>query len=118
MNSEKNNFYRWIPIIVEAVVVLALAVIFVFGNHLPSRTQNAPTPVPTEETLMIVPADTKENLPEPTTEPTAPPTPKPTPTIMTIDPVTYFLSDTSEDRYADWIRKLSGDTPVMIGGQE
>ena len=67
---------------------------------------------------MIVPADTKENLPEPTTEPTAPPTPEPTPTIMTIDPVTYFLSDTSEDRYADWIRKLSGDTPVTIGGQE
>ena len=106
MNSEKNNFYRWIPIIVEAVVVLALAVIFVFGNHLPSRTQNEPTPVPTEETLIIVPADPKENLPEPTTEPTAPPTPEPTPTIMTID------------RYADWIRKLSGDTPVTIGGQE
>ena len=118
MNGDKNNFYRWIPIIVEAVVVLALAVIFVFGNHLPSRTQNAPTPVPTEETLMIVPADTKENLPEPTTEPTIPPTPEPTPTIMTIDPVTYFLADTSEDRYADWIRKLSGDTPVTIGGQE
>ena len=118
MNSDNNNLFRWVPIIVEAVVVLALAVIFVFGNHLPTRTNDAPTPVPTKETIMIAPDETQEDLPEATPEPTATSAPEPTPTQITIDPISYFLSDTSADRYANWIRKLSGDEPVTIDGQE
>ena len=48
---------------------------------------------------------------------TLPPTPTPTP-VPVIDPVDYYLSYTTQERYADWIRKLSGEEPVSIGGQE
>ena len=46
------------------------------------------------------------------------PTAIPSPTPALIDPIQYFLSDTNEERYASWIRALSGDTPVSVGGQE
>lgn len=118
MNKNNSDAYRWIPIIVEAVVVLALAVIFIFGNHLPSREHGSAETAPTEEAVLIVPAAAETTESEPTAEPTFTPSPEPTPTAISIDPITYFLADTSEERYADWIRKLSGEAPVMIGGQE
>ena len=118
MNKNNSDAYRWIPIIVEAVVVLALAVIFVFGNHLPSREHGSAETAPTEEAVLIVPAAAETTESESTAEPTFTPSPEPTPAAISIDPSTYFLADTSEERYADWIRKLSGEAPVMIGGQE
>ncbi len=118
MNKNNSDAYRWIPIIVEAVVVLALAVIFIFGNHLPSREHGSAETAPTEEAVLIVPAAAETTESEPTAEPTFTPSPEPTPAAISIDPITYFLADTSEERYADWIRKLSGEAPVMIGGQE
>ena len=118
MNKNNSDAYRWIPIIVEAVVVLALAVIFIFGNHLPSREHGSAETAPTEEAVLIVPAAAETTESESTAEPTFTPSPEPTPTAISIDPITYFLADTSEERYADWIRKLSGEAPVMIGGQE
>ena len=112
--SEGKNFYRWIPIIVEALAVIALAVIFVFGNHLPVKPEMTMTAVLPSEVPVEIPTPT----PKPTMEPTLSPTPVSTATQTTVDPVDYFLADTSEERYAQWIRALSGDIPVMINGQE
>ncbi len=108
----KKTVYPWVPIIVEGVVVIALAVLFIFGNHLPSRTDTA---VFTETET---PAAAEMPSATPTDVPTAVPTETPTPTPVMIDAADYFLADTSEERYADWIRSLSGDHPVTIGGQE
>ena len=117
MSNDKSSFHRWIPILVEGVVLTALIVIFVFGNHLPSAHQNPVLSSPTPE-VEIIPSETEEVFPEPTEQPTAEPTPEPTATPVSIDPVAYFLSDTSEERYAGWIRSLSGESPVTIGGQQ
>ena len=113
MNQGKNQKYRWIPLIVEGMVVIALGVIFLFSNHLPSREAPLPTDVPT-----AVPEETEQILPTPTAAPTETPTAVPTPTAILTDPVSWFLSDTSEERYAQWIRALSGDVPVMINGEQ
>ena len=113
MNQGKNQKYRWIPLIVEGMVVIALGVIFLFSNHLPSREAPLPTDVPT-----AVPEETEQILPTPTAAPTEVPTAVPTPTAILTDPVSWFLSDTSEERYAQWIRALSGDVPVMINGEQ
>jgi len=116
---------KWIPIIIEALAVIALGVIFVFANHLPSKkTNDESTPAQTaaETVSETIPAGSEEPSPEPTDEPvmvpTEIPTEIPTPTPALIDPVQYFLSDTNEERYAKWIRDLSGENPVTIGGQE
>ena len=116
---------KWIPIIIEALAVIALGVIFVFANHLQSKkTNDESTPAQTaaETVSETIPAGSEEPSPEPTDEPvmvpTEIPTEIPTPTPALIDPVQYFLSDTNEERYAKWIRDLSGENPVTIGGQE
>ena len=60
----------------------------------------------------------KQILPTPTAAPTETPTAVPTPTAVLTDPVSWFLSDTNQERYAQWIRALSGDVPVMINGEQ
>lgn len=116
---------KWIPIIIEALAVIALGVIFVFANHLPSKKSNdesTPAQTAAETVSETIPDGLEEPSPEPTDEPvivpTEIPTEIPTPTPALIDPVEYFLSDTNEERYAKWIRDLSGENPVTIGGQE
>ena len=116
MSNRNDSFTRWIPLIVEGIVLIALGVIFAFNNHLPTK--------PKHTAVIIQPVLT--NTPEPeliadtVTEPTLAPTetPAPTPTAAAIDAVDYFLADTNQGRYADWIRKLSGEESVVIGGQE
>ena len=44
--------------------------------------------------------------------------PSPIPTQKTVNAVEYFRNNISQESYADWIRKLSGEKPVLIGGQE
>ena len=105
---------RWILLAVEGLIIIALGVIFVFGNHLPSRV----SPLPPAAEPTAIPEETEEILPEPTAAPTETPTAIPTPTTALIDPVSWFLSDTNQARYAQWIRALSGDTPVIINGEE
>ena len=116
MSNRNDSFTRWIPLIVEGIVLIALGVIFAFNNHLPTK--------PKHTAVIIQPVLT--NTPEPeliadtVTEPTVVPiaTPAPTPTAAAINAVDYFLADTNQGRYADWIRKLSGEESVVIGGQE
>lgn len=119
MFREKKEFYRWLPLLIGGLAVLTMAVIFAFGNHLPSKNDgdsrlSVTASLPAEETV------TEEPSPVPTEIPTETPVPTPeaTPTPRQIDPVSYFLSDTNEERYASWIRALSGDVPVTISGQE
>ncbi|MBR6091148.1 MAG: M20/M25/M40 family metallo-hydrolase [Anaerolineaceae bacterium] len=104
---------KWILILIECIALAAIGGVFAFGNHLPSAENIPPTSTPEP-----LPAETEENLPTPTPLPSATPTAEPTPAPVTIDPVTWFLSDTSQERYAHWIRALSGDIPVTISGQE
>ncbi len=118
MSDKKKHITHWLPLAAEAIVVIALAAVFLFNNHLPSKDNNP----------VIVPADTAEPdmpsaapdtpTPEPTEEPVEIPTAAPSPTPAVMDPIQYFLSDTSQERYTQWIRALSGDMPVNIGGQE
>lgn len=115
--KNKREFLRWIPVIAETAALLVLIVIFVSGNHLPSVNHSEISPVQTGVTETSI-TNTEETKPTATAEPTLTPTPAATPTPILIDPVSYFLSDTSEERYADWIRRLSGELPVKIGGQE
>ena len=118
MSDKKKQITHWLPLVAEAIAVIALAAVFLFNNHLPSKDNNP----------VIVPADTAEPdmpsaapdtpTPEPTEEPVEIPTAAPSPTPAVMDPIQYFLSDTSQERYTQWIRALSGDMPVNIGGQE
>ena len=117
MTKDTHEFYRWIPIIGEAAVVIILVSVFAFGNHLPTPQKGEITAIPAE-TQETVSTAAEDNLPEPTLEPTFTPTPEPTPTPIMIDPVFYFLSDTNQERYANWIRSLSGELPVTIAGTE
>ena len=117
MMKNKREFLRWIPVIAETAALIVLIVIFVSGNHLPSVNHSEISPDQTGVTETSI-TNTEETKPTATAEPTLTPTPAATPTPILIDPVSYFLSDTSEERYADWIRRLSGELPVTIGGQE
>ena len=126
MKTGKNSQLSWIPLVVEGVVLIVLCVLFVLHNHLPSNTSGevSVTDTPAAEIMMSEdPTDatrgTESGLDEvPAEIPTEIPTEVPTPTPQLIDPIAYFLSDTNETRYADWIRKLSGDVPVTVNGQE
>ena len=118
MAQKKDQNYRWIPLLVEGIIVIALAVIFIFSNHLPGHApESIPTAEPSAEIVSSPEAD-KEQTPEPTAEPTQTPTAVPTPTQALTDPIAYFLNDTSQERYAQWIRDLSGEAPVLINGEE
>lgn len=98
---------------------LLISALVLCGCALPSAeqrdlvyTQSAETQVAVVETAAVEVAETAaaEILP---TE-----TPVPTEAVKTVDAVDWFLADSTQDRYADWIRKLSGELPVTIGGQE
>ncbi len=123
MFGKGKSFSHWAPLCFEGVVLLALAVLFLTNNHMPSdkethllRTQSAETAAAslflTEEAETMVLETVTADTAVPTLEPTM------TPTLPMTEAVDYFLSDTSEERYAAWIRKLSGDEPVTVGGQE
>ena len=118
MRKENHSFTRWIPLIVEGIIVIALGVIFAFNNHLPTKPQHSGIIIQPVMTNTPAPEDVTETAPEATAAPTEVPTEIPTPTPVMIDAVDYFLADTNEGRYADWIRKLSGDESVVIGGQQ
>lgn len=45
-------------------------------------------------------------------------TPSPAPTQKAISAIDFFRNNITQDSYSEWIRKLSGDEAVMIGGQE
>lgn len=118
MSERKKQINQYLPLAAEVILIVALAAVFIFNNHLPSKN-NIPAAVPTETQIPEITTPTQEITgPEPTPEPTDIPTAEPTPTQAAIDPVHYFLSDTNQERYAQWIRALSGDTSVNIGGQE
>lgn len=113
MSRNNSPFLRWLPIIAEGLVLCVMAAVFVFSNHLPSGIR------PEEVVIRPVITDTPEiREPEPTPTDAPTPTAIPTPTPALIDAVDYFLAETDQERYASWIRKLSGDEPVTIGGQE
>ena len=118
MSDKKKQITHWIPLVAEAIAVIALAAVFLFNNHLPSK-DNIPVIVPADtaepEMLPIAPVISTS---VPTEEPVEIPTAAPSPTPAVMDPIQYFLSDTSQERYTQWIRALSGDMPVNIGGQE
>lgn len=116
MSKRKSPILRWLPVIAEGVIIVAMAAVFVFHNHLPSEQTPGDVvirPVMTDTPETELPVETE---PEPTE--TAVPTEEPTPTPALTDAVDYFLAETSQERYAGWIRDLSGDRPVTIGGQE
>ncbi len=113
--GKKTIFNRATAVIAEAVVLAAMAAFFVFGNHLPSKVK--PEEVVIRPVVTEVPVDIAETEPEPPA-PTEEPTPVPTPTPVTISAADWFLADTNQERYASWIRRLSGEEPVTIGGQE
>lgn len=118
MSERKKQINQYLPLAAEVILIVALAAVFIFNNHLPSKN-NISAAVPTETPIPEITMPTQEITgPEPTPEPTDIPTSEPTPTQAAIDPVHYFLSDTNQERYAQWIRALSGDTSVNIGGQE
>ena len=118
MFKGNHSFTRWIPLVVEGIVLIALGVIFAFNNHLPSKPKQSAVIIQPVMTNTPEPAEVTETAPEPTAAPTEVPTEVPTPTPAVIDAVDYFLADTNQGRYADWIRKLSGSESVVIGGQE
>ncbi len=50
--------------------------------------------------------------------PTGNPEPSPLPEVQTVSAIDFFRNNITPERYAAWIRKLSGVEPVQIGGQE
>ena len=116
MSNRNDSFTRWIPLIVEGIVLIALGVIFAFNNHLPTKPKHTAVIIQPVLTNTPEPELIAETVTEPTVVPTE--TPAPTPTAAAINAVDYFLADTNQGRYADWIRKLSGEESVVIGGQE
>lgn len=118
MSERKKQINQYLPLAAEIILIVALAAVFIFNNHLPSKN-TTPTAAPTETQVPETAARIQETTePEPTLEPTEIPTAVSTPTQAFADPIQYFLSDTNQERYAQWIRALSGDIPVTIGGQE
>lgn len=118
MSERKKQINQCLPLVAEIILIIALAAVFIFNNHLPSKNTTL-TAAPTETQVPETAARIQETTePEPTLEPTEIPTAVSTPTQAFADPIQYFLSDTNQERYAQWIRALSGDTPVTIGGQE
>ena len=118
MAQKKVQNFRWLPLIIEGIVVIALAVIFIFSNHLPTAAPDKQAVPEITEEPVSSPEPTEEPSPEPTAEPTQTPTITPTETPAMIDPIAYFLQDTNQERYAQWIKDLSGDAPVLINGEE
>ena len=118
MRKRNRSFTRWIPLVAEGIILIALGVTFAFNHHLPTKPQHSGIIIQPVMTNTPEPGESTETAPEPTAVPTEIPTEIPTPTPAPIDAVDYFLSDTNQGRYADWIRKLSGDESVVIGGQE
>ena len=116
MSNRNDSFTRWIPLIVEGIVLISLGVIFAFNNHLPTKPKHTAVIIQPVLTNTPEPELIAETVTEPTVVPTE--TPAPTPTAAAINAVDYFLADTNQGRYADWIRKLSGEESVVIGGQE
>ena len=122
MSKRNHSFLRWIPILAECVILAAMAAVFAFRNHLPQAPEHSAVII--QPVMSDTPSEAEEG-PRQNTEtaaaeipPTETPAPTLTPTPVMIDAVDYFLADTNEGRYADWIRKLSGDESVVIGGQE
>lgn len=110
MSKRKSPFPSRFPIIIRGLFLVLTAAVFVSGCHLPAKVD------PEEVVIQPVMTATPTDVPVPTETPV--PTAVPTPTPVLIDAADYFLSDTDQERYAGWIRKLSGDEPVSIGGQE
>ena len=110
MSKRKSPLLCRVPIIARILILAFMAVFFVSGCHLPAKVE------PEDIVIQPVMTATPTDVPVPTETPV--PTAAPTPTPVLIDAADYFLSDTDQERYAGWIRKLSGDEPVTIGGQE
>ena len=116
--GKKTLFSRTAVLIAEGVILLALAVFFAFGNHLPAKIKQSDIMIRPVMTDTPDPALSGEPEETEVVIPTEEPTEVPTPTPVMIDAADWFLADTNQERYASWIRKLSGDEPVTIGGQE
>ena len=110
MSKRKSPYPSRFPIIIRGLFLVLTAAVFVSGCHLPAKVD------PEEVVIQPVMTATPTDVPVPTETPV--PTAVPTPTPVLIDAADYFLGDTDQERYAGWIRKLSGDEPVSIGGQE
>ncbi len=97
------------------ITVLVLA-----GCSLPSSEERDVVYTQSAETQIAAMADAAEEKIAETAAAEFVPTetPEPTDAPKTVDAADYFLADSSQERYADWIRKLSGELPVTIGGQE
>ena len=119
MFKGKNSSALWIPAAAGSLLLLVFAVVFALGNHLPSRQKHDPAVDHLTRTETAITEKATEEIEIPTAEPSETPTPAPTltPTPVMISAVDYFLRDTTEERYASWIRRLSGEEPVTIGGQ-
>ena len=112
---------RLVLILAEAAVLVGLAVFFALQNHMPSekdvwaaRTSQAGT----AEASIALTREAEETRTAAETAAAPEPTETPEPTPVLIEAADYFLADTSAERYAGWIRDLSGENPVSIGGQE
>ena len=97
-----------------------IAVLILSGCSLPSAEKRDIVYTQSAETQIALMADAAElQLAETVAAGVVPTeTPAPTDAPQTLEAVDYFLADSSQERYADWIRKLSGELPVTIGGQE
>ncbi len=97
-----------------------IAALLLAGCSLPSAVERDAVYTQSAETQIAVMAEAAEAELAETAAVAFVPTETPVPTAapQTVEAVDYFLADSSQERYADWIRKLSGELPVTIGGQE
>lgn len=104
------------------MILLALAAcIFVMtGLHTPDSTVVRETVSAAEQVTLLAQAE-KTQISEiqiPTETPAAVSTENPTLEPTRVSPDDYFRSNTSQESYASWIHKLSGEEPVTVNGTE
>ncbi|NMB93021.1 MAG: Zn-dependent exopeptidase M28 [Flexilinea flocculi] len=122
MQSKKKPDWILVFIILLIVAVIIGAIIFSFHLKTPTMIETQKAPLMMTETIEAALAIAQiESQTETTLEQNTQmmeSTPSPAPTQKTIGAVEFFRNHISQESYSEWIRKLSGDKTVMIGGQE
>jgi leucyl aminopeptidase len=122
MQSKKKPDWILVFIILLIAAVIIGAIIFSFHLKTPTMVETQKAPLMMTETIEAALAIAQiESQTETTLEQNTQmmeSTPSPAPTQKTIGAVEFFRNHISQESYSEWIRKLSGDKTVMIGGQE
>lgn len=104
-----------VAIFIAVIVLIASFFLITTPNESAEQTHATETTI-AEQDLLTDNSPLSATAPVATAEATAP-TVAPSPTPKTISAIQYVRDNTSKESYVDWIRKLSGDVDVTVGGE-